>query len=285
MRAASMSDVPALHDLQARWETTWLGAPEESENEVREHLERVTDLEAASRVLIAGGRIVGAGLRWEHDTWLGVDPDVDADPLYADLLPWFAADGPRRLQALDRDEVHLGALAAAGWTYAYSSVELTRDLADGWRPQRPSWPDGVRAEPMREQDVHAIYDLVYRDARWSAVPGHPERSFDDWRSLFVSPQSPPDQQVLAWDGDRLVGVASGRVFDDATGWVAQLAVAESQRRRGLGRALLLAALHRRIDAGATTLGLSVQAENRGALRLYLDAGLTVDREWRTYVPG
>ena len=38
------------------------------------------------------------------------------------------------------------------------------------------------------------------------------------------------------------------------------------------------------QAGATSLGLSVQAENRGALKLYLGVGLRIDREWMEYVP-
>jgi hypothetical protein len=37
-----------------------------------------------------------------------------------------------------------------------------------------------------------------------------------------------------------------------------------------------------VRAGATKLGLSVQAGNRGALDLYLGAGLTIDREWLIY---
>jgi ribosomal protein S18 acetylase RimI-like enzyme len=88
--------------------------------------------------------------------------------------------------------------------------------------------------------------------------------------------------VLAWRGERLVGVAIGRMFSDGTGWVAQLAVAKDERGQGLGRALLLEALRRRRAAGATSVGLGVQHENRGALTLYLDVGLTIDREWMQY---
>jgi ribosomal protein S18 acetylase RimI-like enzyme len=74
----------------------------------------------------------------------------------------------------------------------------------------------------------------------------------------------------------------GRIWDDGTGWISQIATAKDERGRGLGRAMLLEALRRRVAAGAKSLGLSVQADNRGALRLYLDAGLQIDREFRTY---
>jgi ribosomal protein S18 acetylase RimI-like enzyme len=74
----------------------------------------------------------------------------------------------------------------------------------------------------------------------------------------------------------------GRIFSDGAGWVSQLAVARSERGRGLGRALLLESFRRRLAVGATLLGLSVQAVNRSAIGLYLDVGLTVDREWQRF---
>ena len=129
-----------------------------------------------------------------------------------------------------------------------------------------------------------MYQLIYVDAGWAEVPGHPHREFDDWRDLFITDTTVPDLQVLAWRGDRLVGVSTGRIFSDGTGWIAQLAVAKDERGNGLGRALLLDGLRRRRDAGATVLGLAVQAENRNALDLYLDAGLEIDREWMEYRP-
>lgn len=70
-----------------------------------------------------------------------------------------------------------------------------------------------------------------------------------------------------------------RHFDEAD---AAATSAKEERGRGLGRAMLLEALRRRVAGGATSLGLSVQATNRGALGLYLDVGLRVDREFRTY---
>jgi ribosomal protein S18 acetylase RimI-like enzyme len=66
------------------------------------------------------------------------------------------------------------------------------------------------------------------------------------------------------------------------GWVDTLAVAQSERRRGLGRALLLHALTDLQRAGARGLGLGVEAENDGALGLYRSLGLEVEREWRVY---
>ncbi|MDT7574370.1 MAG: hypothetical protein QOH17_703, partial [Pseudonocardiales bacterium] len=126
--------------------------------------------------------------------------------------------------------------------------------------------------------------LIYVDAGWAEVPGHPARTYQEWREIFVTDKEDPAQQVLASRDGNLVGVAMGRLFSDGAGWVSQLAVAKPERGHGLGRALLLEALRRRMAAGATLLGLSVQGANRGALGLYLSVGLTVDREWQRLVP-
>ena len=91
--------------------------------------------------------------------------------------------------------------------------------------------------------------------------------------------------MLAWRGDRLVGASLGRIFSDGAGWVSQLAVAQDERGRGIGKALLLETLRqRRGRAAPPSLGLGVMAHNRGALGLYLGVGLRIDREWLAFEP-
>jgi ribosomal protein S18 acetylase RimI-like enzyme len=284
-RPATLDDVPALTALQTRWDTHWFGSPENDEAEVRESLRRV-ELAEHSRVLLddAGG-LVGASWWWHGDTRLLADPAHPADPVLDDLLPWLRASGVRALEALAADEVQQQALSRHGWRYEMSAFELIREVSGDWQLAEPRWPDGVRVSDLGPQDAPAVHDLIYRRAGWATVPGHSDREYAEWLDLFLGAEVPHEQQVLAWDGDVLAGVALGHTFSDGAGWVAQLAVAQDQRGRGLGRALLLAALGRRVAAGATALGLSVSALNPDALRLYLEVGLTVDREWRTYLPG
>jgi ribosomal protein S18 acetylase RimI-like enzyme len=125
---------------------------------------------------------------------------------------------------------------------------------------------------------------TYLDASWAALPGHHLREFDEWQRIFLAGRADHEAPVLAWRGERLVGAAIGRIFSEGTGWVGQLAVAQDERGRGLGRALLLEAMRRYIAAGASSLGLGVMAENRKALRLYQDVGLEIEREWQFYAP-
>jgi ribosomal protein S18 acetylase RimI-like enzyme len=75
---------------------------------------------------------------------------------------------------------------------------------------------------------------------------------------------------------------AGRLLDSGRGWISTLAVARSDRGRGIGRALLLHAFADLQRAGARGLTLAVEAENESALELYRSVGLEVEREWRIH---
>jgi ribosomal protein S18 acetylase RimI-like enzyme len=67
------------------------------------------------------------------------------------------------------------------------------------------------------------------------------------------------------------------------GWVLDLAVRPSQRRHGLGEALLRSAFRALWQRGHTRVGLEVDSENEtGATRLYERAGMAVTRRYATY---
>lgn len=282
-RPATAADLPVLTDLFRRWETVRFGAPEHDADEVRETFGNMVGLSERSRMLFDGDRLLAAAWCWSAETTLLVDPHVDPAPLYADLLPWLTE---RRVavESLGADSVLRAALEGRGWTHTRSSFELIRSVTPDWSIAEPVWPDGVTITDLHGADLEAIHRLIYIDAGWAEIPGHPERPYEQWRDIFVTDKEDPAQQVLAWRDGRLVGVAMGRIFSDGAGWIAQLAVAKSQRGTGLGRALLLEALRRRVAGGATLLGLSVQAENASAIGLYLSVGLHIDREWMRHLP-
>jgi mycothiol synthase len=278
VRPASGDDVPAIAALDRRWETVWFGAPEQDEDEVRERFDRAED----SVLVLDGDRPIAASWWAGVDASLVVDPAAAVEEVYPVVLAWLERQPGLELSALNRDAKLLAALDTRGWRHVNSSFELIRPVTDDWVLADPVWPDGIVVGALGPDDRPAVHHLIYVDAAWSEVPGHPDRTFDEWREIFVNDRVPADQQVLAWRGEQLVGAALGRIFADGTGWVAQLAVAKPERGRGLGQALLLAALHRRRAAGATSVGLGVQVENRTALGLYLGVGLTIDREWMEF---
>jgi mycothiol synthase len=277
-RPASADDVQAIAELQRRWETARFGAPEQDEDEVRESFDRAE----VTRVLLDDARIVAAAWCSGIESTLVVDPDAALAPVYADLLPWVAARPGTAIEALDQDEVLRAALDEHGWRHVRSSFELMRAVTPDFVLAEPQWPEGVTAREFSAADAAAAHQLIYVEAGWTEVPGHHERRFDEWRDMFITENTVPEQQVLAWRGAKLAGLAMGRTFSDGTGWIAQLAMAKDERGRGLARALLLEAFRRRRDAGATTLGLAVSEANRGALKLYLGVGLEITREWMEY---
>jgi ribosomal protein S18 acetylase RimI-like enzyme len=282
-RAATVDDLAEITDLQRRWDVAYFGHAEHDEGEMNESFGRAEPLAERSRLVHDGERLVGAAYCWSDEAVVLVDPAVDAEPVVADLLGWCTALPPlRQIDALDRDHAMLAALAEHGWTHARSAFDLIRDVTPDWELAAPQWPAGVDVRSLRPDDAEALYRLIYTDAAWAEIEGHNPRPFDEWRGIFLTADSPPEQQVLIWRDGALVGAALGRIFSDGAGWVAQLAVARSERRQGLGRALLLEAFRRHIAAGATKLGLSVQAGNRAALDLYLGVGLAIDREWRIF---
>ena len=280
-RPSTPVDAAALAALAARVDTHWFGAPESDELEAREGLERIEDLATQSRLLLDGDDVVGAASVWgQAEGTLSLDPGLDpaaARAAYRELLSWLALAGAEQIEALREDTVRLSVLSELGWRADVSDFELARDPVG--LPE-PSWPAGVTTTGLEPDQVGpAVHQLVYAQAGWAEVPGHVARPYEQWLQLLVHERFDAQQQVLAWRGKRLVGVAWGQTFSDGMGWVSQLAVDRAERGQGLGRALLLRALQLRVEAGASRLGLGVVAGNTRALGLYLAVGLAIQREW------
>ena len=281
LRPATLDDLPAIADLQQRYDVAWFGASEHSVDEVAEFLGYADPLTDNSLLLLADGRLIAVALRFGSDTLMTVDPEEDVAPVYERVLPWFA-ERTGCTDVLNRDEAALAAIESRGWTHGKSAFDLIVEVTPELKLAEPVWPAGTGTREFDPADAAAIHRLIYVDAGWAEVAGHPDRDLDEWRRIFITENTVPAQQVIAWRGERIIGVAMGRTWDDGTGWISQLATAKDERGQGLGRAMLLEALRRRVAGGATSLGLSVQAANERALRMYLEAGLQIDREFRTY---
>ncbi len=94
-----------------------------------------------------------------------------------------------------------------------------------------------------------------------------------WGRLFLPSAAYPEGFVWEQDG-RVIGNASLLKVDRYPGrWVlANVAVHQDFRRRGIARRMLLACMDWVEDHGASTLILQVKSANHGALRLYADQG-------------
>ena len=159
--------------------------------------------------------------------------------------------------------------------------EMARPSLDRLDPL-PALPGGLELRPIREADYRRLWDAdveAFQD-HWGGFDGS-EARFREWVS---DPKFDPSLFVVAWDGDEIAGgvineinTAENEAFNRRRGWLASVFVRRPWRRRGLARALVLHSLARLRDAGLTSAGLGVDAENpTGALRLYEETGFATE---------
>lgn len=280
LRAANPDDRPALIALLQAEDAAWSGAAPLSDEELGDVVDRFP--EALVAVGDGGGRVVGLGAVSEAGgTLLALDPAADCDAVLPGLVEWIEArGGAHELHGYAADTQRLAWFEAHSYPYTRSLYDLVRD---GGRLDAPGWPAGVLVTgyvPNEDDKADtAIHRLIYRDARWGEVPGHSERTLESWRAAHAAGRC-----FVARHGEQPVGWVSSTVYPDGRGWISQIAVAETARGAGLGRALLLHAGADLLEHGATSLALGVSAANAAALRLYESTGFTIDREWRYHGP-
>lgn len=166
---------------------------------------------------------------------------------------------------------------AVGFRPARWYFDMRRDL----REPLPDMPDlgGLRIEPYvaaMAEPVRLIHNEAFAD-HWGSEPLPPEI----WGRDFVGdPFFRGDLSFVVLDGEEIAGYAVNYVSEadwEATGvregWVGQLGVRRTWRKRGLATALLVRSMEafRAADLEAATLG--VDAENpTGALGVYERVG-------------
>ena len=175
-----------------------------------------------------------------------------------------AADGARR-----------GFLVSRGYAKTREFRRMIIDLSAGC--PAPQWPPGIAVRTFRrgldEAAVHEADQAAFADHFRPTTMSLPE-----WEEyVFSYPNSDLGLWFVAWDGDRVAGMARAGEQGDL-GYVYVLAVPRPWRGRGLGRALLLHAFAALRERGHTTVALGVDAENpTGAYQLYESVGMRASR--------
>jgi ribosomal protein S18 acetylase RimI-like enzyme len=133
----------------------------------------------------------------------------------------------------------------------------------------PRWPIGIRVRNFTLDDappLHALLEHGYRHGGGSVAP------FETWLPRMTTDEEfDPELWVLA-DADPTL---AGAVLCWESGFVKDLVVHETWRRRGLGEALLRHVLKTFADRGVTTVELKVHATNQNAVALYERMGMRV----------
>lgn len=278
LRAAAEGDREAVLALGVAEEAAWFGEPEVTAQEIGDWLEEEGGLAAGVVAVDSAGRVGGFGSPGRHEAVYLADPGL-TDAVADELLPWLREQpGVGELFTFAGDTARLRAFERHGLRHVRSSFTLAR-AHDAGPLAAVEFPAGVAIAPYRMgDDDEAVHRLVYVDAAWAAVPGHAARDLTAWRAATAS----CDSLFLARRDGRPIGWVAGRRQDNGRGFVRTLAVAASERGRGLGRALLLHAFAALERGGARGLTLGVEAANENALGLYRSVGMEIEREWRTY---
>lgn len=153
-------------------------------------------------------------------------------------------------------------------------LRMRRDL--GGSLETPRWPGGVAVQTLPNKPektllkaAHAVLTPNY----WEGGGGAP--IFPRWwKALRKDDEFDPALFFIATDSE---GVA-GLVHCWTSAFVKDLAVAPRFRRKGLGRALMLAAFEAFTERGAGHVDLKVRADNAPAIALYKSLGMrTIER--------
>jgi ribosomal protein S18 acetylase RimI-like enzyme len=287
-RPPARGDAQAVTDLVIACDIDEFGTPDFELDDLLTDWNRPGFELAQDAILVLDGeRVVayaGFGRRDYADVY--VHPEFRGRGIGSELLRWTERRALEQLQP--GDAIRLGQvvtknrggasvlLERAGYEPArtYWRMEM---LLDG-PPPPPAWPEGVRVRTFDlERDARAVHALV--EGAFADNERHETQSFEEWQAFMIDREAfEPGLWFVADADGEVAGVVLCPDYE-AEGWVRQLAVARSWRRRGLGTALLRQAMSEFHRRGRDRIGLVVDSWNRtGAKELYERAGMHVARE-------
>jgi len=173
----------------------------------------------------------------------------------------------------------LAVVSQAGFQPGRYIFQMSIDLDR--RPPAPEWPDGIRVRTtVPGADDRPLHQLIQEAFH---QPGRTPQSFESWRQFMMRPDLfDPELWFVALDGDTIVGACLAFAYSTG-GWVRQLAVAESWRGRGVGKALLSAAFNAFCARGFDDVGLTVESRRPDAHTFYTAVGMRQVRQYDEYL--
>lgn len=156
---------------------------------------------------------------------------------------------------------------AHGFACVFEELVMERDLylpvPDSALPQDVTISNW---QPDLADQFFRAYHTAFRER-----PGFPGYSAAEWIARVTENDHKPEWSFLARIDDKPVGFVIGNI--DLTtkppgGYIWQIGVIPSQRRRGLASALLVETMRRMQEAGASSALLTVHLNNPGAIKAY-----------------
>ena len=280
-RAPVPADAPAVTAVINERERADRGSTELAVEMVQAHWsEREIELAADALLAVAGDRVVGYALATRDREFVAVAPDWCGRGLGSELLRWTMARSRARGAVVHRQVVGSGdaataaLLRGAGYERVRSQHRMRLALPG---PITGKPPDGIvvrRIDPERDaRELHRVDAEAFGDNA-DYVPETFEQFCDEH---LHTPARDADATIAAIDGERIVGFLLAERRDEGrSGYVSVLGVSASWRGRGVGTALVSAAVEVWLAAGVHRAGLTVASDNPAARRLYDRLGMTVD---------
>jgi ribosomal protein S18 acetylase RimI-like enzyme len=131
------------------------------------------------------------------------------------------------------------------------------------------------------QDDRKIYEVIQSAFE---KPGRISQLFEDWKGFMLRPDIfKSDLWFLAMKDEKMVGAClCYEYYGTQMRWVRQMGVLESERRTGLGSALLRTAFVEFYKRGFKKVGLGVEASNLQAVSFYENVGMKQIRRFDEY---
>ncbi len=244
--------------MQALGSRLWAGAPRHHPGQLAWSARSIEGVDV-NEVRFWHEHDADAGWAWvQRPSWLELC--VDTDDLHAtdvarEAVAWFLAGAPgdqaARTTVLPAEQLLLEVLGEAGFLPEVGPFFIHHHLDLARLPALPQVA-GYRLKAVEEGQ--AAPRAACHRAAWG-TPEHPSRvTTTSYAAVMATPPYRPDLDWVAVAGDG-AWVASCLVWLDLVTGVALLepvGCAPDHRRRGLGAAVSLAALHAARDAGATT---------------------------------
>lgn len=291
LRSAPADDIPArlrraVERGAERRVRVGLEKPEEARATTEEIIERhAPDLRHFD--VVDGEAVVGWMLWWTTNDQADVndlvlDEPARAPELLPELLELARADGVRFLGAAGvPGEPAREALVAADAFVPRATnmiLGLDGDIGD---------PGELELRPMTQEEFDvfiagSVEDYIHELAT-AGMSEESAREQGERQMAELLPDglaSPGQTFFTAWVGDVAVGIL-WLSTERTAAFVYDIAVHESQRRRGYGEAIMNAGARWCRDQGHPALGLNVFAHNPGARALYDKLGYDVTADYRS----
>jgi GNAT superfamily N-acetyltransferase len=295
IRNPTLDDAQRTLDLMIRCDVSEYGEPDADMTDLLFDWNRIDLDRDAWLALTPDGGVVGYGavLPWVSDIQYDfyVDPSWEGTKLGQDLLEHCNERG----LFLAKEYEGVGVMLAN--TYIAHVNQRNREIVEGAgfhlkkyifqmriemdsAPREPRWSPGISIRTaVPNQDDRTIFELIQ-----SAFdqPGRTPPSFGEWKAFMMRPDIfEADLWFLGVAGEQVVGACLCFEYP-GQGWVRQLCVAESWRRKGLGTALLLHAFGEFRKRRISEVGLTVDSHNPRAFNFYQRVGMKRIRQYDEY---